>query len=86
MKIVVVGGTGSTLAPEEVAGEEGFSVLSWVGDHFQIPTVGIAVDRAHIPLDDPAPQALVRATNEPCRRSPNNPVWPSNTSPRSWTG
>jgi ABC-type nitrate/sulfonate/bicarbonate transport system substrate-binding protein len=52
---------GSTLAPEEVAKEEGFSVLSWVGDHFQIPTVGIAVDSAHIPLDDPALQALVRA-------------------------
>ena len=52
---------GSTLAPEEVADEEGFSVLSWAGDHFQIPTVGIAVDPAHIPLDDPALQALVRA-------------------------
>jgi ABC-type nitrate/sulfonate/bicarbonate transport system substrate-binding protein len=52
---------GSTLAPEEVADEEGFSVLSWVGDHFQIPTVGIAVDPAYIPLDDPALQALVRA-------------------------
>jgi hypothetical protein len=51
---------GSTLGPEEVADEEGFSVLSWVGDHFQIPTVGIAVDTAHIPLDDPALQALVR--------------------------
>ena len=37
---------GSTLGPEEVAGEEGFSVLAWVGDHFQIPTVGIAVDPA----------------------------------------
>jgi hypothetical protein len=36
-------------------------VLSWVGDHFQIPTVGIAVDPAHIPLDDLALQALVRA-------------------------
>jgi ABC-type nitrate/sulfonate/bicarbonate transport system substrate-binding protein len=52
---------GSTLAPEQVAAEEGFSVLSWVGDHFQIPTVGIAVDPARIPLDDPALQALVRA-------------------------
>jgi ABC-type nitrate/sulfonate/bicarbonate transport system substrate-binding protein len=52
---------GSTLAPEQVAAEEGFSVLSWVGDHLQIPTVGIAVDPAHIPLDDPALQALVRA-------------------------
>jgi hypothetical protein len=44
---------GSTLAPEEVADEGGFSVLSWVGDHFQIPTVGIAVDPAHIPLRPP---------------------------------
>ena len=52
---------GSTLAPEQVAGEEGFSVLSWVGDHFQIPTVGIAVDPARIPLDNPALQALLRA-------------------------
>jgi ABC-type nitrate/sulfonate/bicarbonate transport system substrate-binding protein len=52
---------GSTLAPEQVADEEGFSVLSWVGDHFQIPTVGIAVDPARIPLDHPALQALVRA-------------------------
>jgi ABC-type nitrate/sulfonate/bicarbonate transport system substrate-binding protein len=52
---------GSTLAPEQVAGEEGFSVLSWAGDHFEIPTVGIAVDPTHIPLDNPALQALVRA-------------------------
>ena len=52
---------GSTLAPEQVAHEEGFSVLSWVGDHLQIPTVGIAVDPACIRLDDPALQALVRA-------------------------
>jgi hypothetical protein len=52
---------GSTLAPEQIADEEGFSVLSWVGDHFQIPTMGIAVDPAHTPLDDPALQALVRA-------------------------
>ena len=53
---------GSTLGPEQVAREEGFSVLSWVGDHFQIPTVGIAVDPARIPLDNPALQALVRGT------------------------
>ena len=52
---------GSTLSPEQVAAEEGFSVLSWVGDHFRIPTVGIAVDPERIPLDDPALQALVRA-------------------------
>jgi ABC-type nitrate/sulfonate/bicarbonate transport system substrate-binding protein len=52
---------GSTLSPEQVAAEEGFSVLSWVGDHLQIPTVGIAVDPSRIPLNDPALQALVRA-------------------------
>src|SRR3954463_7595476 len=51
---------GSTLSPEQVAREEGFHVLAWVGDHFQIPTVGVAVDPAHIPLDSPARQALVR--------------------------
>lgn len=52
---------GSTLSPEQVAEEEGFHVLAWVGDHFSIPTVGIVVDPAHIPLDSPALQALVRA-------------------------
>jgi hypothetical protein len=49
------------LSPEQVAAEEGFHLLAWVGDHFQIPTVGVAVDPAHIALDDPALQALVRA-------------------------
>jgi hypothetical protein len=52
---------GSTLSPEQVADEEGFHVLAWVADHFQIPTVGVAVDPTHIPLDSPALQALVRA-------------------------
>ena len=77
---------GSTLSPEQVAREEGFSVLSWVGDHFQIPTVGIAVDPTHIPLDNPALQALVRANLRPFARSPKNPNWPSITSPISSTG
>ena len=45
---------GSTLSPEQVAEEEGFRLLAWVGDHFQIPTVGVAVDPVHIPLDSPA--------------------------------
>jgi ABC-type nitrate/sulfonate/bicarbonate transport system substrate-binding protein len=54
---------GSTLSPEQVAQEEGFRLLAWVGDHFQIPTVGVAVDPVHIPLDSPALQALVRANN-----------------------
>jgi ABC-type nitrate/sulfonate/bicarbonate transport system substrate-binding protein len=52
---------GSTLSPEQVAEEEGLHVLAWVGDHFQIPTVGIAVDPVHIQLDSPALQALLRA-------------------------
>jgi hypothetical protein len=52
---------GSTLAPEQVAEEEGFHVLAWVGDHFQIPTVGVAVDPAHLHVDNPAVQAAVRA-------------------------
>ena len=52
---------GSTLSPEQVAEEEGLRVLAWVGDHFQIPTVGIAVDPSHISLDSPALEALVRA-------------------------
>jgi ABC-type nitrate/sulfonate/bicarbonate transport system substrate-binding protein len=52
---------GSTLSPEQITTEEGLHLLAWVGDHFQIPTVGIAVDPAHIPLDSPAVGALVRA-------------------------
>jgi ABC-type nitrate/sulfonate/bicarbonate transport system substrate-binding protein len=64
---------GSTLAPEQVASEEGFSVLSWVGDHFQIPTVGIVVDPARIPLDNPALQALVRANRRALRTIAEQP-------------
>jgi ABC-type nitrate/sulfonate/bicarbonate transport system substrate-binding protein len=58
---------GTTFSPEQVAEEEGFHVLAWVGDHIQIPTVGIAVDPAHIPLDSPALQALVRANQRALR-------------------
>jgi ABC-type nitrate/sulfonate/bicarbonate transport system substrate-binding protein len=58
---------GTTLSPEEVAEEEGFHVLAWVGDYIQIPTVGIAVDPVHIPLDSPALQALVRANQRALR-------------------
>jgi ABC-type nitrate/sulfonate/bicarbonate transport system substrate-binding protein len=54
---------GTTFSPEQVAAEEGFHVLAWIGDHVQIPTVGVAVDPLHIPLDSPALQALVRANN-----------------------
>jgi ABC-type nitrate/sulfonate/bicarbonate transport system substrate-binding protein len=64
---------GSTLSPEQVAGEEGFHVLAWVGDHFQIPTVGVAVDPAHVPLDDPALQAVVRANRRALRTIAEKP-------------
>ncbi|MGZ0199513.1 ABC transporter substrate-binding protein [Streptomyces sp. RM1] len=52
---------GSTMAPEAVAAEHGWNVLAWVGDHFRIPTVGVAVDPTCIRPDDPAVQAVVRA-------------------------
>lgn len=64
---------GSTLAPEQVAEEEGFHVLAWVGEHFQIPTVGVAVDPARIPVDDPAVQALVRANRRALRTIADRP-------------
>jgi ABC-type nitrate/sulfonate/bicarbonate transport system substrate-binding protein len=65
---------GSTLSPEQVVEEEGFHLLAWVGDHFQIPTVGVAVDPAHIPLDSPALQALVRANQRALRTIAEQPV------------
>jgi NitT/TauT family transport system substrate-binding protein len=52
---------GSTMAPEAIAAEYGWQVPAWVGDHFQIPTVGVAVDPTYISPDDPAVQAVVRA-------------------------
>jgi ABC-type nitrate/sulfonate/bicarbonate transport system substrate-binding protein len=52
---------GSTMAPEAVAARHGWQVPAWVGDHFQIPTVGVAVDPTYIAPDDPAVQAVVRA-------------------------
>ena len=64
---------GSTLSPDQVAEEEGFHVLAWVGDHFQIPTVGVAADPAHIPLDSPALQALVRANQRALRTIAEQP-------------
>jgi ABC-type nitrate/sulfonate/bicarbonate transport system substrate-binding protein len=64
---------GSTLSPEQVAKEEGFHVLAWVGDHFQIPTVGVAVDPTHVPLDSPALQALVRANQRALRTLAEQP-------------
>ena len=59
--------------PNRLPREEGFSVLSWVGDHFQIPTVGIAVDPTRIPLDSPALQALVRANQRALRTIAEQP-------------
>ena len=69
---------GQHISGEQVADAEGFTVLSWVGDHFQIPTVGIAVDPTRLPLDNPATlESLVRANQaSPSPRSPNNPSWP----------
>jgi len=64
---------GSTLSPEQVAEEEGFHLLAWVGDHFQIPTVGVTVDPVHIPLDSPALQALVRANQRALRTLAEQP-------------
>jgi ABC-type nitrate/sulfonate/bicarbonate transport system substrate-binding protein len=64
---------GSTLSPEQIAGEEGFRLLAWVGDHFQIPTAGVAVDPAHIALDGPAVQALVRANQRALRTIAEQP-------------
>lgn len=64
---------GSTLSPEQVAEEEGFHVLAWVGDHFQIPTVGVAVDPTRIPLDAPALQGLVRANQRALRTIAEQP-------------
>jgi ABC-type nitrate/sulfonate/bicarbonate transport system substrate-binding protein len=64
---------GSTLSPEQVADEERFHLLAWVGDHFQIPTVGVAVDPVHIPLDSPALQALVRANQRALRTIAERP-------------
>jgi ABC-type nitrate/sulfonate/bicarbonate transport system substrate-binding protein len=64
---------GSTMAPEAVAAEHGWRVLAWVGDHFQIPTVGLAVDPTHIQPDDPAVQAVVRAHRRALQVIHNDP-------------
>jgi ABC-type nitrate/sulfonate/bicarbonate transport system substrate-binding protein len=52
---------GDTIAPEAIAAENGWQVLAFVGDHFQIPTVGVAIDPTHTDPDDPAVHALIRA-------------------------
>jgi ABC-type nitrate/sulfonate/bicarbonate transport system substrate-binding protein len=64
---------GSTLSPEQVAEEEGLHLLAWAGDHLQIPTVGVAVDPVHIPLDSPALKALVRANQRALRTLAEQP-------------
>lgn len=52
---------GDTMAPRAVAAEHDWQVQAFVGDHFRIPTVGVAVDPTHTDPDDPAVQAVVRA-------------------------
>jgi len=43
-------------------------MLAWAGDYFQMPTVDVAMDPVHIPLDSPAVQAYVRTrTTNVCR-------------------
>lgn len=64
---------GSTMAPEAVAAEHGWNVLAWVGDHFRIPTVGVAVDPTYIRPDDPAVQAVVRAHRRALSGDPRRP-------------
>ncbi len=64
---------GSTMAPEAIAAENGWNVLAWVGDHFRIPTVGVAVDPTYIQPDDPAVQAVVRAQRRALQVIHNEP-------------
>ena len=52
----------------------GLSVLAWVGDHFQIPTVGIAVDPLVSRLTTRRCRRWCGPTSEPFARSPNDPV------------
>jgi NitT/TauT family transport system substrate-binding protein len=64
---------GSTVAPEVAARENGLRLLAFVGDYFRIPTVGVAVDPTHSAPDDPAVQALVRATRRALRTIRDEP-------------
>jgi NitT/TauT family transport system substrate-binding protein len=64
---------GDTMAPEAVAAENGWQVLAFAGDHFQIPTVGMAVDPTYIHPDDPAVQAVVRAHRRALQVIQNEP-------------
>jgi len=64
---------GSTVAPEVVAHDYGLRLLAFMGDDFRVPTVGIAVDPTHIPADDPAVRALVRAHRRALRAIHDEP-------------
>ncbi|MGV9701627.1 ABC transporter substrate-binding protein [Streptomyces sp. NPDC003483] len=64
---------GSTMAPEAVAAEHGWRVLGWVGDHFRIPTVGLAVDPTYTDPDDPAVHAVLRAHRRALQVIHNDP-------------
>jgi len=64
---------GSTLAPEVTAQDNGLRLLAFVGDHVQIPTVGIAVDPTRTAPDDPAAVALARATRRALRTIRDEP-------------
>ena len=69
---------GIMLSPEHVAQEEGFRLLAWVGDHFQIPIAWVAVDPVDIPLRQPSVASAGQSqqpgtpdahrTAPPCRR------------------
>ncbi|MFE5586845.1 ABC transporter substrate-binding protein [Kitasatospora sp. NPDC056531] len=64
---------GDTMAPEAIAAEHGWQVLAFVGDHFQIPTVGVAVDPTYTDPEDPAVQAVVRAHRRALQMIHNDP-------------
>jgi NitT/TauT family transport system substrate-binding protein len=64
---------GDTMAPEAIAAEYGWQVLAFVGDHFRIPTVGVAVDPTYIDPDGPAVQAVVRAHRRALQVIRNDP-------------
>jgi NitT/TauT family transport system substrate-binding protein len=64
---------GSTLSPEVTAREYGLNLLAFVGDFFQIPTVGLAVDPTRIAPGDPAVQGLLRANRRALRTIRDKP-------------
>ena len=64
---------GSTVSPEATARENGLQLFAFVGDYFQVPTVGVAVDPTYIAPNDPAVLALVRATRRALRTIRDEP-------------